>query len=557
MTVFQSYSVKILNKAFILGGVVKSDKTARVFMNDALGLKTEIRNYAYIEVDDLYAKLSDVKPIDLNNFYVKNFSLNDYRKKNKIDENAYIEIPELSAVNAFFDADESIDFSYAQFNGDSLHFINATFCCHNLSFIHSKFIGGDEDFTQAFFLCDSVNFQYADFNEGNVLFENVTFQCKSVSFVNCNFRGGNKNFKSADFRNADLTFQFAKFGDGDVDFEKAFFYGKKIDFSKTEFGKSRLDFRLAEFGDGDISFDECEMIEGKMRFRRTKFGNGKISVEYCELGNTEFTFDKVEFGTGLISFYQSDIASVNFQSSQLNNYIDLRLSSCNLINLRNSVLRNILDLNNTEGNVNIKVVNFGGIRMLGRLFIDWFDNDVKGLIYRQEDTSVKMKAEQFRMIKEEFRSIGKYTDEDMAYLEFKRLELLERKNRVLSRNKLNAIWFYPLYFIEWVIFDQIGHYATNPLRVLVSMLFAYLSFSICYIILITSTNANIISLMGDDSQLSVISKSLYFSAVTYLTIGYGDFVPTGIIRGIAPFEGFVGLFLMAYFTVAFVRKILR
>lgn len=101
MTGFQTYSVKILNKAFVLGGIVKSDKTARVFMTSSPGTKTEVRNYAYIEADDLYANLSGAAPIDLNNFYIKNFSLSDYRRKNNLAENAYIEFPELSAVNAF------------------------------------------------------------------------------------------------------------------------------------------------------------------------------------------------------------------------------------------------------------------------------------------------------------------------------------------------------------------------------------------------------------------------------------------------------------------------
>jgi len=63
---------------------------------------------------------------------------------------------------------------------------------------------------------------------------------------------------------------------------------------------------------------------------------------------------------------------------------------------------------------------------------------------------------------------------------------------------------------------------------------------------------------GENNELfTIIGDSFYFSAITYLTVGYGDFCPLGIDRWIAGIEGFVGVFLMAYFTVAFVRKILR
>ena len=54
------------------------------------------------------------------------------------------------------------------------------------------------------------------------------------------------------------------------------------------------------------------------------------------------------------------------------------------------------------------------------------------------------------------------------------------------------------------------------------------------------------------------SKSFYHSVVTFLTIGYGDVQP-GNVKGIilSGIEGFLGLFLMAYFTIAFARKVLR
>jgi hypothetical protein len=50
---------------------------------------------------------------------------------------------------------------------------------------------------------------------------------------------------------------------------------------------------------------------------------------------------------------------------------------------------------------------------------------------------------------------------------------------------------------------------------------------------------------------------VYYSAITFFTIGYGDYFAEGYLKPFAAFEGFTGVFLMSYFTVAFVRKILR
>jgi hypothetical protein len=52
-------------------------------------------------------------------------------------------------------------------------------------------------------------------------------------------------------------------------------------------------------------------------------------------------------------------------------------------------------------------------------------------------------------------------------------------------------------------------------------------------------------------------NAFYYSAITFFTIGYGDYFADGYLKPIAAFEGFSGVFLMSYFTVAFVRKILR
>ena len=52
-------------------------------------------------------------------------------------------------------------------------------------------------------------------------------------------------------------------------------------------------------------------------------------------------------------------------------------------------------------------------------------------------------------------------------------------------------------------------------------------------------------------------EALYFSVVTFTTIGYGDFQPHGWARVVAGLEGLLGLFIMAVFTVSFARKMLR
>ena len=52
-------------------------------------------------------------------------------------------------------------------------------------------------------------------------------------------------------------------------------------------------------------------------------------------------------------------------------------------------------------------------------------------------------------------------------------------------------------------------------------------------------------------------NSLYFSVVTFTTIGYGDYAPLGWLRFAAAAEGLLGLVLVAVFTVSFARKLIR
>jgi hypothetical protein len=212
----------------------------------------------------------------------------------------------------------------------------------------------------------------------------------------------------------------------------------------------------------------------------------------------------------------------------------------------------VLDIRSFENKIEIKELDFSGMRLLGRIYIDWKELGLKKLIYQQQ-TSLRNKAEQFRMLKENFHNNGMYEEEDFAYVEFKRTEA----RADLKVHGKFSVYAWVNYAFKWLVFDKMSLYATNPLRVLESMLLTYMGFSFLYMFLVYIGLGDIYPGPPDAHTMSLMAKAFYFSVITFFTIGFGDFYPLGALRIFAGIEGFFGVFLMAYFTVAFVRKILR
>ena len=59
------------------------------------------------------------------------------------------------------------------------------------------------------------------------------------------------------------------------------------------------------------------------------------------------------------------------------------------------------------------------------------------------------------------------------------------------------------------------------------------------------------------NNTSTFMLTLYYSVVTFTTLGYGDITPFGISRLIAAFEAFIGSFTIALFVVVFVKRMTR
>ncbi|MDG2330661.1 MAG: potassium channel family protein [Flavobacteriales bacterium] len=550
----QSYSIKISDDPFD-NGLFSLPRTAVIIFRDGNRNVVKKERYGVLDVDEVYEKIVAGDVLNISNCYIKNFSLAECREKHALSKDEKLQLNQFSAIHTFFEADTTTDFSYAEF-ANNCDFINTTFGSGNVSFYKTDFKGVTVDFSNVDFGEGSINFQFADFGTGDVIFENGANYNGNTSFINANFGDGNVNFKNFNFGLGNVDFHFAKFGTGDISFDKSEFNGKYVDFRKVEFGEGKLDFRKTTFGNALVSFEEIEHKKGRTYFKRATFGSGNISFDMADFGNEEVSFEAAEFGTGSLSMLRTISKSITFKSCQLKTYIDLRVSRCECIDLSDTIIRDIIDLKKGKTELELNTLILTGVRNLGKIFLDWKENKVKTLIESQNSTDLD-KSNQFRLLKEDFHSSGKYNDEDKAYVAFKRYELKAYNSSKINSNGFNRLWVYPVSFGKKLIFDWMGLYATNPLRVLISMLCTYVLFSITYLCMIHWGIGDLKPGFSPPEELSEMAISFYHSAITFLTIGYGDYSPWGSIRMVSSIEGFVGLFLMSYFTVAFVRKILR
>lgn len=578
---FFNYKVKIKDTPFKTESGKKYDNIAAISLLDENKKEIAYIELGFIDKEEIYKLIDQGKPINLDYCYVENFSLEEYRENRNIEKKSCVKIHQFSAYNTFFDSRIATDFSFAQFDDEYKNFENACFLngavsfqsvnFHqggvnfsytyfndgNIDFSNVNFGEGEVNFKNSWFGTGHKNFQDAHFGEGNVLFVNTEFNKGDVTFVNTIFKSNRVSFKVARFGEGKIGFHFARFHCKELVFERTEFGDGKVDFRTTEFADAKVSFNRAVFGNGEKSFEASQHKGGKITLRKSEWGDGNISFEQVEFDNTILYLNNANFGKGNLSFNNSHILKLSLKSCHLDYYVDLRLSKCKSIDLSDTVARDIIDIKPYDFPLEIETINFAGMRLIGRVYLDWLANDVKKLIYTQTNSSRREKAEQFRILKENFNNAGQYDDEDKAYVQFKRNESRAVLHEAIKQNKISALWQYPIYAFKMLVFDRMGLYATSPIRVIFSNIVIYFIFAFLYTIIPYFTNTGLSSSEAGQSFWIKFWDSVYYTGITYFTVGYGDILPAGSIRYLADITAFTGVFMMSYFTVAFVRKILR
>jgi hypothetical protein len=177
-------------------------------------------------------------------------------------------------------------------------------------------------------------------------------------------------------------------------------------------------------------------------------------------------------------------------------------------------------------------------------------DQVRRGLFQEERGSWSRAALEWDLLESHFRTEKRSSDADFAH--FKKRQM-ERRAHQEQTNPIKA-------FLEWAVMEWGSGYGMRPARVLGSALFLILAFAVLYFLSpesIILEGSEVAEVAGGIK--SSFGDSLYFSIVTFTTLGYGDVHPSylGWVKYAAAAEALLGAFVMALFAGTLARKIIR
>ena len=379
-----------------------------------------------------------------------------------------------------------------------------------------------------------VRFDSAIFH-GKTSFSGITFNDYAI-FMRTTFHG-DAEFIGVNFQN-DAIFNYANFN--------------KVHFNATNFKWNAI------FNESSFKWAFFPLVNF---YGKTQFGNLK------KLERMHFT--ETKFSSGISSLFGFKEGKATFNNALLENIsLSLKLGKDAIIDFENTRL----------SNTNIK------------------RKDLEGHIKQENEEDFVQAKEIYLLIKNNFHSIGRYDDESWAYIKERDMEKMSKSfysllnkykkhslfkkifkegnllKRVIIKLKIFSKWLFSKKAFEWFhlsFSNFIYRYGESPRRVIRFALIIIFLFAILLNIsgIVNSDRTNLIIEIIKENQgdgytlrylgpiLESFLNCLYFSVVTFTTLGYGDFQPAvGLSRFFVSLESIIGAITMALFVYTFARR---
>ena len=368
-----------------------------------------------------------------------------------------------------------------------------------------------------------------------------------------------------------------------VRFDSAIFHGK-TSFSGITFNDYAIFMRTTFHEDAEfigVNFQNDAIFNyanfNKVHFNATNFkwkaifNDSSFKWAFFPLvnfyGNAEFWnlkklermhFTEAKFSSGISALFGFKEGKATFNDTLLENIsLSLKLGKDAKVDFKNTRLRN----------TNIK------------------RKDLEGHIIQENEGDYIQTKEIYLLIKNNFHSIGRYDDESWAFQKEKEMErksfsFFHYKNILKEEDKKEKFpilkWIKKGDLKKWItsaFSNMVYGYGEKPWNVVKTALAIIIIFAISFSLIglgnpeiielkgtaIRSDSGNIVDLASKgllkNNVIRNFPDSLYFSTITFTTLGYGDFRPLeGLGRILAGSEAFIGAFMMALFVYTFARR---
>jgi len=228
------------------------------------------------------------------------------------------------------------------------------------------------------------------------------------------------------------------------------------------------------------------------------------------------------------------------------------------INLSHSSLMKA-NLNET----NLNSANLSDCNLLGAVFshtkiehVHWGKNVIqeRAAFKAHKEKRLEESLDYFEQSEEVYRNLRKLSE---ARGHFEHAGYFFHKEMVMRRFQLSPYSFKRM--ISRLV-DLFCGYGEKPMNVIFFSLFVIFSSAILFFFVGIQNGGEFAAFSTDNpasNNMMHFFNAMYFSVVTFTTLGYGDISPVGFSRLIAATEAFIGSFTLALFVVVFVKKMTR